>query len=131
MGEIKKIVSEPIKSLIIEPYDLVPKNFKNEISNIKDLKDVQSFLVNVDVKPVVGGHVYPLFYYKVTFVLVDGTNFKFFVNVYSDKPTDAYFSDNFYTQDKDGDWSQWAMKPVFVPGLGEWLAQKEPRGENK
>ncbi|HTA77600.1 MAG TPA: hypothetical protein VK791_10610 [bacterium] len=128
LAQVKEWGDKSIKSILVEPYEPMGKTFKKKLTSQLDLKKVPGFLASADTKPVVGGHVMTPYECTLTFVSEDGSSLKVLAEVFSDKPTDAYLSNNFWTENKDGTYTQWAMKPVYVPQFGAWLIQNAPEG---
>ncbi len=128
LAQVKDLAKAPIKSIVVEQYELSNKSFRTEISKSPEIKDVQSFLMNADTKPVVGSHVWPIYKCTLTFVLNDGKNVKCLGEVFSDKQSDLYLYNNFSKLLDHGTYVAGAMKPVYVGGFGSWLINKAPKG---
>jgi len=128
-SEIKSVASTQIKSVLVEQYDQVPTSFRKEITNPNKVNKVLAYLKLADTKPIVGSHVYPLYKCTMTFNSTSGRVLRVLVEVLSDKPEDAYLSDDFYVRQNDGTFVQYNMKPVYVAGLGSWLIGEVPEGK--
>ncbi|HUO58431.1 MAG TPA: hypothetical protein VMV05_09690 [bacterium] len=128
LDEIKELTEKPINSVLVEPYESSSKKFRKEIKKSDEVKKVADFLKNADKKPTVGGHVLPIYECTVTFISKDKKSTKLLVQVFSDKPSDAYLYHMVSIYDKKGDSSRWATKPVYVAGFGSWLRSEEPGG---
>jgi hypothetical protein len=122
LNEIRDVAKKPIKSVVIEPAEppeLSPKRFRKEIIKPFEMKLIGIFLNNATTAPPPGGHVQVPYECTLSFVTRDGLNLKVLAEVDSDKPNDAYLANNFYIRDKNGYFTKWGMKPIYVPGLGE------------
>lgn len=130
LNEIKVLTDKPLKSVVMESYEFSTKKFRKEIKKSDEIKKIHDFLKDADKKSPVGGHVLPIYECTMTFILKDKKSTKLLVQVFSDKPSDAFLSHMVSIYDKKGDSSRWAMKPVYVAGFGSWLRSKEPKGIN-
>jgi len=128
LSEIKELTEKSLKSVVVEPYEFSTKKFRKEIKKSDEIKKITDFLKIADKQPAVGGHVLPIYECMMTFILNDKKSAKLSVQVFSDKPADAYLSHTVSIYDKKGDSSRWAMKPVYVAGFGSWLRSEESRG---
>ena len=129
LTELRVVVNKPIKSIVIEPFDLSPNKFRTNLVKPKDISACLNFMKNADTKPSVSGHVKTLYECTLIINAEDGLNYKFIAEVFSDKPLDARLSNNFSVGKlENGTYTRFPMKHLYVGGLGKWLINREPGG---
>jgi len=123
----KGVSTNRLVSIEILPDQLATSSFRKVITNANDLVGVSNAFASADRKPV-GGHNGPI--YECTLVLKfdGGKESKFLASVHKRQTNDLYVTDTFWQLNSNGCYDRGRPRRVRIPGLGNWIAQQEPRG---
>lgn len=116
-----------LESVSILPGQLSRKDFTTEITNKNDLEVIEESLRHTDSKRV-GGHHGPVFECVVVLKARNEDALKLAGSVHKQQLNDLYLSPTFLVETKPGVFSGGTPVSVRLPGLGQWVMEKEPKG---
>ena len=125
---VKGISTNKLVSVEILPDQLATNGFRKVISNMDDLVRVSNAFASADRTPL-GGHNGPI--YECTLVLKfdGGKESRFLASVHKRQPNDLHVTDTFWELNRNGCYDRGRVRRVRIPGLGNWIAEQEPRGK--
>ena len=124
---VKAFSTNNIVEVRITQDQLWTNSFTAIITNSSDIETVRKGLAQVD-NVTVSGHSGPIYECTLSMRLLNGETVAYLGTVHKYETNDLFLSDTFWRSNNGGDLVRENPRRVRVPGLGQWMINKEPRG---